>query len=82
MLRECQLPAQSLLSRSTHLLWNLPQALQSAVHVAAPQHDAATDQMVATLGNASNGRDNSVPIVATYCMLLVPRREDVVGILW
>lgn len=46
------------------LLRNLPQALHSAEHVAAPQQDAATDQSVAALGNASNGRERRAPIVS------------------
>ena len=27
-------------SKGSHLLWNFPQALHTAEHVAAPQHDA------------------------------------------
>jgi len=34
------------------------------VHVAAPQHDAATDQSVVMLGSASSGRDSKAPILA------------------
>jgi len=45
----------------------LPHALQSAVHVAAPQHDAATDHIVVMLGIASSGRDSRAPILAAVC---------------
>lgn len=47
---------------TTYLLWNLPQALQSAVHVAAPQHDAAIDHNVAALGTSRKGRDKAAPM--------------------
>lgn len=47
----------------TYLLWNLPHALQSAVQVAAPQHDAAIDHSVAALGSSNNGRDKAAPIL-------------------
>jgi len=46
------------------LLRNLPQAEQSAEQVAAPQHDAPTDQRVAALGSASSGKERRAPMMA------------------
>ena len=48
------------------LLRNLPHALHSAEHVAAPQHDAATDHSVAALGNTSSGSESSAPMVSGW----------------
>ena len=45
------------------LLLHLPQALQTAPQVAAPQHDAPKVMRVLALGSASSGNDRAGPMI-------------------
>ena len=45
------------------LLLHLLQALQTAEHVAAPQHEAAKEIRVPALGTARSGIESSAPIL-------------------
>lgn len=58
----------------------LPQEPQTALHVAAPQHDAATAQILPTLGTAMSGMERSAPMIAVLSLLLWRRQRRAVAV--
>jgi len=53
------------------LLLHLPQALQTAEQVAAPQQDAAAVKMPPALGRASSGIESRAPMLSVMMVFVV-----------
>jgi len=64
---------------ATNLFPHLPQALQTAEHVAAPQQLAAKPKTVPMLGTARSGSDRSAPMV-TACRGLGYSLRGIAGV--
>ena len=60
--------------RVAMLLLQLPQAEQTAEHVAAPQQEAPKVMRVLALGRARSGRESRAPILAALQYVLGWRR--------